>query len=421
MGRGGPLAPCPLSVGHPQVRAHGPQLLTAMMGGLDDRDDPHSLVALEAMTGLARLLDLVERRDLHSVLLHVAIRIRPFFDSVGRAGSGGSKRPGARRLLPSPPWAVPPWHPDTPSGAGAADARSPLRPTPASRVTPAGPLRPCPRGKEGGGEGPGRRRPQTPAPPPPPPRQEKVELRSASIRLFGHLNKACHGACEDVFLEQVVAALVPLLLHLRDPQAPVTNVSRQRELGGRPCSRLRDSSSRPVGLQVRPAHVRPQPAARGAGGRLPEAPTGGPGPALWGVPQCHLQAAGEGGALGPGGAHWGPGAKTDGLSPQMHHFPELLGRLAATSLFYFKSSWEDVRAAAPMLAGEPRPPAPRPLPPVRAPPPPPPQASWCCTQSPSSSHRWTWSRSQQVSPDPVPPTPNLSAEWGLTDLWAPGD
>lgn len=103
------------------MRAHSPQLLTTMIGGLDDRDDPHSLVALEAMVGLARLLGLVERQDLHSVLLHIAIRIRPFFDSVGRAGCRGSKTPGvlpappqaAWRLLPRPPWAVarpPPQH-----------------------------------------------------------------------------------------------------------------------------------------------------------------------------------------------------------------------------------------------------------------------------------------------------------------------
>lgn len=82
------------------MQAHGPQLLTAMIGGLDDRDDPHSLVALEAMVGLARLLELVKRQDLRSVLLHVAIRIRPFFDSVGRAGCRGSDRPVG---LPPPP------------------------------------------------------------------------------------------------------------------------------------------------------------------------------------------------------------------------------------------------------------------------------------------------------------------------------
>lgn len=38
--------------------------------------------------------------------------------------------------------------------------------------------------------------------------------------------------------------------------------------------------------------------------------------------------------------------------PQMHHFPDLLGRLVSTNLFYFKSSWDDVRAAAPMFTGK---------------------------------------------------------------------
>lgn len=66
----------------------------------------------------------------------------------------------------------------------------------------------------------------------PAPRQEKMEFRSASIRLFGYLNKACHGDCEDVFLEQVVGGLAPLLLHLRDPQAPVAGVSSQWEVCG---------------------------------------------------------------------------------------------------------------------------------------------------------------------------------------------
>ena len=67
----------------PQVQTHSPHLLTAMIGGLDDGDDPHSLVALEAMVGLARLMDLVDAWDLRAVLLHIAVRIRPFFDSVG--------------------------------------------------------------------------------------------------------------------------------------------------------------------------------------------------------------------------------------------------------------------------------------------------------------------------------------------------
>ncbi|XP_027949265.1 maestro heat-like repeat-containing protein family member 1 isoform X2 [Eumetopias jubatus] len=196
-----------------KVRAHGPQLLTAVIGGLDDRDDPHSLVALEAMLGLARLLDLAEPQDLRPVLLHVAIRIRPFFDS------------------------------------------------------------------------------------------EKMELRSASIRLFGHLNKACHGGCEDVFLEQVVGGLVPLLLHLRDPQAPVTSACRFALCMSGPNLKCEQ---------------------------------------LVAALQKHLQ---EGRGL-----HFGEFLNST-CKLLMHHFPDLLGRLVSTSLFYFKSSWEDVRAAAPMLTG----------------------------------------------------------------------
>ncbi|KAG3273395.1 maestro heat like repeat family member 1, transcript variant X2 [Ictidomys tridecemlineatus] len=196
-----------------KVRAHGPQLLTAMISGLDDRDDPHGLVALEAMVGLARLLDLVAPWDLRLVLLHTVIRIRPFFDS------------------------------------------------------------------------------------------EKVEFREASIRLFGHLNKACHGDCEEVFLEQVVGGLVPLLLHLQDPQAPVASACRFALCMCVPnleCEELAATFHK------------------------------------------HLQ---EGRSL-----HFGEFLNST-CKHLMHHFPDLLGRLVSTNLFYFKSTLEEVRAAAPMFTG----------------------------------------------------------------------
>ncbi|OXB52242.1 UNVERIFIED_CONTAM: hypothetical protein H355_008670, partial [Colinus virginianus] len=48
---------------------------------MDDRDDPNNLVALEAMTSLSKLLEHLEERDVQAMLLHIAIRIRPFFDS----------------------------------------------------------------------------------------------------------------------------------------------------------------------------------------------------------------------------------------------------------------------------------------------------------------------------------------------------
>ncbi|XP_012924665.1 maestro heat-like repeat-containing protein family member 1 isoform X2 [Heterocephalus glaber] len=196
-----------------KVRTYGPQLLTAMINGLDDNDDPHRLVALEAMVGLTRLLDLMEPWDLRSVLLHMAIRIRPFFDS------------------------------------------------------------------------------------------EKVEFRTTSIRLFGHLNKACQGDCEDIFLEQVVGGLVPLLLHLQDPQAPVASACRFALCMCVPnleCAELTTTF------------------------------------------QKHLQ---ESRSL-----HFGEFLNST-CKLLIHHFPDLLGRLVSTNLFYFKSSWEGVRAAAPMFTG----------------------------------------------------------------------
>ncbi|XP_048215034.1 maestro heat-like repeat-containing protein family member 1 isoform X2 [Perognathus longimembris pacificus] len=196
-----------------KVPAHGPQLLTAMISGLDDGDDPQSLVALEAMVGLARLLELVQPWDRRSVLLHTAIRIRPFFDS------------------------------------------------------------------------------------------EKMEFRTASIRLFGHLNKAYHGDCEDIFLEQVVGGLVPLLLHLQDPQIPVASACR-------------------FALCMCIPHLQCEELAAAF--------------------QKHLQ---EGHSL-----HFGEFLNST-CKHLMHHFPDLLGRLVSTSLFYFKSSWDSVRAAAPLFTG----------------------------------------------------------------------
>ncbi|KAM6349421.1 maestro heat-like repeat-containing protein family member 1 isoform 2-T2 [Podargus strigoides] len=64
-----------------KVRKHGVKLLAAMVNSMDDKDDPHNLVALEAMSSLSKLLDHLEERDVQAMLLHIAIRIRPFFDS----------------------------------------------------------------------------------------------------------------------------------------------------------------------------------------------------------------------------------------------------------------------------------------------------------------------------------------------------
>uniref|UniRef100_A0ABM5GD29 Maestro heat-like repeat-containing protein family member 1 isoform X1 n=1 Tax=Pogona vitticeps TaxID=103695 RepID=A0ABM5GD29_9SAUR len=71
-----------IASGSPEkVRKHGAQLLASMMNGMDDKDDPRQVVALEAMSSLSKILAFTEERDVRSMLLHIAIRIRPFFDS----------------------------------------------------------------------------------------------------------------------------------------------------------------------------------------------------------------------------------------------------------------------------------------------------------------------------------------------------
>ncbi|XP_030076633.1 maestro heat-like repeat-containing protein family member 1 isoform X2 [Microcaecilia unicolor] len=64
-----------------KVRKHGSQLLTSMINAMDDKDDPNNVVTLEATSGLTKLLPHVQERDICSVLIHIAIRVRPFFDS----------------------------------------------------------------------------------------------------------------------------------------------------------------------------------------------------------------------------------------------------------------------------------------------------------------------------------------------------
>ncbi|XP_007488818.1 maestro heat-like repeat-containing protein family member 1 isoform X2 [Monodelphis domestica] len=203
-----------IATGSPdKVRKHGPQLLTAMINGLDDKDDPHNLVALDAMLGLSRLLDLAEEWDVRSILLHITIRIRPFFDN------------------------------------------------------------------------------------------ERDEFRSSSINLFGHLNKFCHGNCEDVFFEQIINGLVSLLLHLQDPKPSVVRACKfaLRMCGpNMECDELTD-------LFERQLHD----------GR---------------------------------GLHFGE-FMNDTSKYLMQSFPDTLSRIISTNLFYFKSCWEDIRAAAPMFIG----------------------------------------------------------------------
>uniref|UniRef100_A0A8V5H4D7 Uncharacterized protein n=1 Tax=Melopsittacus undulatus TaxID=13146 RepID=A0A8V5H4D7_MELUD len=198
-----------VAAGSPEkVRKHGAKLLASMVSGMDDKDDPNNLVALEAMSSLSKLLDHVEEGDIQAMLLHIAIRIRPFFDS------------------------------------------------------------------------------------------DQAPLRRCSIILFGHLSRRSRS---DLLLEQLLSALVPLLLHLQDPQPDASKFAL------RMCG--------------------PSLGCEGLGAMF----------------QQHLH---EDRSL-----HYGEFIN-DVCKHLMQNFPEMLNRLILTNLFYFKSSWVEIRAAAPMFIGE---------------------------------------------------------------------
>ncbi|NWW82063.1 MROH1 protein, partial [Climacteris rufus] len=221
-----------------KLRKHGTQLLASMVGALDDKDDPNNLVALEAMSSLSKLLDHLEERDVQSMLLHVAIRIRPFFDS------------------------------------------------------------------------------------------EHPELRRCSIALFGSLSRFGR-ADSEVFSEQILNGLVTLLLHLQDPRPDVVKVGPGRIPGNSGGFLVPDSRHSLFFLQACKFALR----------------MCGPSVGCEGLREMfgnHLREE--------RGLHYGE-FLNDVCKFLMRSHPSLLSRLISTNLFYFKSPWRELRAAAPMFIG----------------------------------------------------------------------
>ena len=57
-------------------------VLSAMMSGMDDKDDVDDSIALEAMNGLSKILAEVSVKDVQAILINIALRIRPCFEKV---------------------------------------------------------------------------------------------------------------------------------------------------------------------------------------------------------------------------------------------------------------------------------------------------------------------------------------------------
>eukprot|EP00117_Sycon_ciliatum_P004055 scpid12251/ scgid8580/ HEAT repeat-containing protein 7A len=67
-------------LGSDQVHKYSTTILSAMMSGMDDRDDPMDLITLESMSGLSKIISQIEEGHVRAILINIALRIRPCFE-----------------------------------------------------------------------------------------------------------------------------------------------------------------------------------------------------------------------------------------------------------------------------------------------------------------------------------------------------
>ena len=72
----------------PQVSKFSTTILSALMAGMDDREDPQDLITMEAMSGLAKVFEKIEESCVRPILINISLRIRPCFEKVCGVGRG---------------------------------------------------------------------------------------------------------------------------------------------------------------------------------------------------------------------------------------------------------------------------------------------------------------------------------------------
>lgn len=65
-----------------KVQKYSTTVLSAMMAGMDDKEDPEDDITLEAMSGLSKVLSEIDESHIRAILINVALRIRPCFEKV---------------------------------------------------------------------------------------------------------------------------------------------------------------------------------------------------------------------------------------------------------------------------------------------------------------------------------------------------
>ncbi|XP_013392835.1 maestro heat-like repeat-containing protein family member 1 isoform X1 [Lingula anatina] len=68
------------SVGSEQVQKFSTTVLSAMMAGMDDKDDIDDDITLEAMEGLSKLLEQINESHIRAILINISLKIRPCFE-----------------------------------------------------------------------------------------------------------------------------------------------------------------------------------------------------------------------------------------------------------------------------------------------------------------------------------------------------
>ena len=67
-----------------QVQKYSTTVLSAMMTGMDDKDDVEDDITLEAMSGLSRVLASIDESHVRAILINISLKIRPCFEKVNQ-------------------------------------------------------------------------------------------------------------------------------------------------------------------------------------------------------------------------------------------------------------------------------------------------------------------------------------------------
>ena len=65
-----------------QVQKYSTTILSAMMAGMDDKEDPEDYISIEAMSGLSRIMLEIDESHIRAILINVTLKIRPCFEKV---------------------------------------------------------------------------------------------------------------------------------------------------------------------------------------------------------------------------------------------------------------------------------------------------------------------------------------------------